>query len=317
MVLFSSGSTGQPKAAVHDALPLLERFKAPKRTFRSISFLLYDHIGGINTMLRILANGGCLVTVANRSVEGVLETIQKHKVQLLPTTPTFLNLLLVSGICEHYDLSSLKVISYGTEPMLESTLSRLAGLLGDDVRLVQTYGLSEVGILSSKSKSSDSLWMKLGGPGFELRVVDDILHIKSETAMLGYLNASSPFTSDGWMITGDRVEVDGEYYRILGRGSEMINVGGLKVFPAEIESVIQKADNVAQVSVYGQKNPLTGQIVCAQITLNGPEDRLPLTRRIKALCREKLERFKIPVKISIVSDSLHNARFKKRRNIDG
>jgi len=88
------------------------------------------------------------------------------------------------------------------------------------------------------------------GEGFETRVVDGILHIKAKSAMLGYLNSPSPFTEDGWTITGDSVEVDGEYMRFMGRQSEIINVGGEKVYPGEVESVIQEFDNVAEVTVF-------------------------------------------------------------------
>ena len=111
-------------------------------------------------------------------------------------------------------------MTYGTEVMPESTLKQFHELF-PKVLLLQTYGLSEVGILRSKSKSSDSLWVKVGGEGFETRVVDGMLEIKAKSAMLGYLNAESPFTEDGWFKTGDAVEVDGEYIRILGRKSEM------------------------------------------------------------------------------------------------
>ena len=120
--------------------------------------------------------------------------------------------------------------------MPENTLERIHELL-PGVRLQQTYGLSEVGILRSKSKSSDSLWVKVGGEGFETRIVDGMLEIKARSAMLGYLNAPSPFTNDGWLKTGDVVEQDGEYIRILRRDSEIINVGGEKVYPAEVERV--------------------------------------------------------------------------------
>src|SRR5258708_9480558 len=84
------------------------------------------------------------------------------------------------------------------------------------IRLLQTYGLSEVGILRSSSRSSDSLWVKIGGDGFRTPGVDGMLEIKARSAMLGYLNAASPFTADGWFQTGGDVEVDGEYFRVLG-----------------------------------------------------------------------------------------------------
>jgi long-chain acyl-CoA synthetase len=314
LVLFSSGSTGEPKAAVHDLVPLLEKFKVRRHRLRTISFLLYDHIGGINTMLYTLANGGCLVTVQDRNPDAVLQAVEKHRVELLPTSPTFLNLMLLSESYRRYDLSSLQTITYGTEPMSDTVLKRLHQLF-PHVALRQTYGLSEVGILRSKSSSSDSLWIKIGGEGYETRIVDSILEIKAKSAMLGYLNFPSPFTADGWFSTGDAVEVEGDYLKILGRKSEQINVGGEKVFPTEIENVILELPTVADVTVYGEKNAITGEIVCADITpaIEVCEPEREFVAEIKQHCRSKLQRYKVPVKIKIVDDRQYSDRFKKVR----
>jgi long-chain acyl-CoA synthetase len=316
LVLFSSGSTGKSKAAVHDLAAILEKFRTPRHSLRAISFLLYDHIGGVNTMLYTLSNAGCMVTVRDRSPDAVLAAVERHRVELLPTSPTFLNLVLLSEAYRRHDLSTLKTVTYGTEPMPESTLRRFHELF-PAINLLQTYGLSEVGILRSKSKSSDSLWVKVGGEGFETRVVDGILQIKARSAMLGYLNAPSPFTEDGWFHTGDAVEVDGEYIRILGRRSEIINVGGEKVYPAEVESVIQGLDNVAAVTVHGERNPITGQIVCARVTPLRTEDAKALAARVKAACRQRLRPFQVPVKVEVVEDRQYSERFKKTRVLDG
>lgn len=312
LILFSSGSTGKSKAAVHDLHGILQKFKVPRHTFRSISFLLYDHIGGINTLLYNLSNAGCIVTIQNRSPDDVLRIIEKYRIELLPTSPTFINLILLSEAYKRYDLSSLKTVTYGTEPMPESTLKRFHELF-PNVNLLQTYGLSEVGILRSKSRRSDSLWVKVGGEGFETRIVDGILQIKSKSAMLGYLNAASPFTEDGWFHTGDAVETDGEYIKILGRKSEIINVGGQKVYPAEVESAILEMDEVAEVTVYGEDNPITGHIVCANVTLSDTEEPKKTALRIKKFCRGKLEPYKIPVKVNLVHEKQYNERFKKAR----
>jgi long-chain acyl-CoA synthetase len=316
LLLFSSGSTGKSKAAVHDLVRLLEKFRTPRHTLRTISFLLYDHIGGLNTLLYTLSNGGCLVTVQDRGPENVLRTVEEYGVQLLPVTPTFLNLVLLSEAHMRHDLSSLKTVTYGTEPMPQSTLERFHAAC-PHVRLLQTYGLSELGILRSHSRSSDSLWVKVGGEGFETRIVDGILHIRAQSAMLGYLNAPSPFDEDGWMNTGDAVEVDGEYIRILGRKSEIINVGGEKVHPTEVESLIQEMDAVAEVTVYGEKNAILGNIVCARVRLREDEDRKAFSVRLKKFCKGRLQPYKVPVKVSFDDQAQYSDRFKKRRTGEG
>ena len=96
---------------------MLEKFKVPRHTLRTITFLLFDHIGGFNTLLYNLSNAGCVITVQDRRPETICRAIEQHRVQLLPTSPTFLNLLLVSEAWRKSDLSSLETVTYGTEVM--------------------------------------------------------------------------------------------------------------------------------------------------------------------------------------------------------
>ena len=197
--------------------------------------------------------------------------------------------------------------------MPESTLKRF-NYLFPNIKLLQTYGLSEVGILRSKSKSSDSLWIKVGGEGYRTRVVDGMLEIKAKSAMLGYLNAPNPFTDDGWFKTGDSVEVNGEYIKILGRKTEIINVGGEKVYPQDVENIILKHPRVLDALVYGEKNPIIGNIVCAKILLSELEDdNTIIIEDIKKHCKDRMQRFKVPVKITISKNRLFNNRMKKKR----
>ncbi len=312
LVLFSSGTTGRSKAILHDVSLLLRKYTTPRHDYTTLAFLLFDHIAGIDTLLYVLSNGSCLVTVPDRSPDTVCRAVERYRVEVLPVSATFLHLLLLSGAHERHDLGSLKYIAYGSEVMPEATLKRCAELF-PGVTILQKYGTTEVGTLRSKSKSSDSPWVKIGGEGFRTRVVDGILQIKAHSAMLGYLNAPSPFTEDGWFVTGDRVEVRGEYMRIHGRDSDLINVGGEKVFPTEVEDLILQLDNVADVTVYGEPNAITGNIVCADVSLVGPEDEREFIARVKRFCRERLQPYKVPVKVNIVQDHRFSQRFKKLR----
>jgi long-chain acyl-CoA synthetase len=312
LIIFTSGSTGKSKAALHNFTLMQEKFQAPRPAQRTLLFLLFDHIGGINTLLHVLANGGCAIIALNHSPEAVAKAIAKHRVQVLPTSPTFLTLLLLSGVHQRYDLCSLEVVTYGTEVMPESVLSKLNQLF-PLTRFHQTYGLTELGIMRSKSRSSDSLWFKVGGEGYETRIVNGMLEIKANSAMLGYLNAPAPFTPDGWYMTGDLVEIDGEWLKILGRKSELINVGGQKVYPSEVENVLQTMEGVAEVFVKGEANPITGNIVTAKVRLTKDESLRDFRIRLRAFCQDKLESYKIPMRVTLVNERLHSDRFKKNR----
>jgi acyl-coenzyme A synthetase/AMP-(fatty) acid ligase len=312
LILFTSGSTGEPKGVVHDFSRLLQKFRARRPAMRTLNFLLFDHWGGLNTLLHCLSNASPVVLPEQRTPESICRLLEDHRVELLPTSPTFLNLLLLSKAFQGRDLSALRIISYGSEPMPSTTLAGLRAAF-PDVELRQTYGLIELGVLRAKSLSSDSLWVKVGGDGYDVRVVDGILQIKAESALLGYLNAPSPMTEDGYFITGDRVELNGDYFRFLGRDSELINVGGQKVFPAEVESVLLECDLVEDAVVYGERHPVTGKIVCADIQLHGAADEAEARRTIKRFCAERLDAFKVPVKLRFVAGGLHSTRLKRMR----
>ena len=184
LVLFSSGSTGEPKAILHDLSLILKKFRIARHSYRTINFLLFDHIGGFNTLFYTLANLGCIVVPTDRSADSVAKAIEKHRVELLPTSPSFLNLLLLTNAHRNYDLSSLKLITYGTEVMPDRTLE-LANEAFPNVRFLQTYGLSELGILRSKSAANDSLYVKVGGEDYETKVVNGTLWIRASSSMIG------------------------------------------------------------------------------------------------------------------------------------
>jgi long-chain acyl-CoA synthetase len=313
LVLFSSGTTGASKGTVHDLERLLSKFRRPGRAMRTLAFYVFDHIGGLDVLFGTLHAGGCLVIPEDRTPEAVLGAVESHGVELLPVTPTFLHLMLLSEAHKRYRLETVQVVAYGAEPMPESTRLRLQAEW-PSARLVQTYGLSELGTLRARPREPGSPWLELSGEGQTYRVVDGILQIRSETSMLGYLNAPSPSTEDGWFITGDQVEVDGSSLRILGRKVETINVGGEKVFPQEVESVLLEFPGVIEAAVYGERNPITGNMVCARLRASVDVPEKEFVGRLKAFCRERLEPYKVPVRIRLDQTEQHGQRWKKERN---
>lgn len=313
LVLFSSGSTGVSKGTVHNAANLLRKFSAPGKNLRTLAFLLFDHIAGVDTLFYSLFNQSTLVLPEDRSPDAVCVLIAKHRIEVLPTAPSFLNVLLLSGAHKVHDLSSLKIITYGSEMMSASTLERCAEAF-PQARLIQKYGTSEIGALPSRSKSNASTWVKLGGDGFDWRIVDGKLEIQAKTAMLGYLNAPSPFTQDGYFITGDAVEVDGEFVRFLGRDSDIINVGGQKVYPAEVENLIRNLPEVEDVAVYGEAHAILGAAVVAKIKPVDSDTSLKALRiAIRGALSGQIEPYKIPQKYVLSLDTLTTARGKQIR----
>jgi long-chain acyl-CoA synthetase len=307
LVLFSTGTTGRSKAILHDLTLFLKRFETPRPTLRTLNFLLFDHIGGINTLLHTLFNKGVVVAPESRTVDSILETCRKFNVELLPTTPTFLRMMLMSGAVPSKVPECLKVITYGTERMDQPTLDELSELL-PKVDFRQTFGMSELGIVRVKSEARDSLYMKVGGEGVETRVVDGVLQIRSSSRMLGYLNAPSPFDAEGWYDTKDVVEVRDGYYKVTGRISDVINVGGLKFMASEVERVALQFPNVSLVKATPKPNPITGQHIelLVQPTIKDGVNKEALLEFLK----DRLQPHMVPKRIRVEEIAVGH-RFKR------
>jgi len=313
LVLFSSGTSGRPKAMVQDFGAMLATYESRRPNQLPVLALLgFDHIGGLNTLFGTLAAGALLVVPADRSVAAVVAAIARHRVAVLPASPTFLNLLLAAetpGVA----LASLRVITYGTEPMPESLLLRLRAAF-PRVRFIQTFGTSETGIYRTESPDADSTFLRLDDPGLEWKVVADELWLRSRTQIAGYLNDSNErFTAEGWFRTGDRVETraDGAI-RILGRLGEQINVGGEKLMPIEVEAVVLAVPGVLDCRVAGSPSALTGQTVTVDVVLAAGQDEEVVRSALRSACRSQLAPHKVPTKVRFVA-AVAGERLKKTR----
>ncbi len=312
VVLFSSGTTGKPKAMIHDLNSLLKVFLGKrKKSLNFILMLLFDHIGGLNTLFNCLSMGSTIVVPEHKTPESISSQIEKYKINILPSSPTFLNLILIGKYHQQYSFDSVKLITYGTERMPQALLTRLKDTF-PGIKFLQTFGTSETGIAITKSESSNSTFFKIDETSQAYKIVNNELWLRSKTQIQGYINSSNDsFTDDGWFKTGDIVEVKGEFLRIKGRKSEVINVGGQKVIASEIENTILELDGIIDCTVKGENNPITGQIVVAKILTN-KSDRKKAILEIKNHCRQKLESYKVPVKIKFIESLEHTDRFKKK-----
>ena len=306
LILFSTGTTGSPKAILHDLNLFLDKYQTPRPTLRTLSFLLFDHIGGINTLLHTLFNKGTVISTKSRKVKDILNICNKFDVELLPTTPTFLRLLLISGLIPKDFPKSLKIITYGTERMSQDTLDSLCKLL-PNIEFRQTYGLSELGILRVKSESRNSLFMKIGGEGVQTKIVDNILYIKSKNRMLGYLNAKNPFFDDGWYNTNDIVEEKDSFIKILGRSVDIINIGGLKFMASDVENVAQSYEDIKFSKIKKFDNPITGNHIELHIQIK-PTSNFDL-QKFKEYLSNKLPKHMLPLRIKI-KNIAYNHRYK-------
>src|SRR6266699_2948817 len=306
LVLLSSGSTGAPRAILHNFDSIVEeklrkRVRTRARPPKILMFLLFDHIGGLNSLLWALRVGGTAIVPRHRTPREICALIEKHEIRLLPTSPTFLNLILIGNCHQEYDLSSLRIITYGTEPMPEELLRRVNATF-PRARLLQTFGTSETGISTTTSESSRSTYFKIADENVQYRIVDGELQLKSSTQFLGYLNyPNDSLTDDSWFRTGDLVEENADgFIKINGHSKEIINVGGEKMLPLELESILLSSPLVDDCLVYGKANSITGQSVCVDIKPHGDMTRAELRKHVVEFLSGKVDQFKIPSKVNLI-----------------
>lgn len=312
IVFLSSGTTGKPKAILHKAESLFQKYEFSKKAFTTLAFLLFDHIAGIDTLFYTLSAGGALVCLEDRSPETVVRSLQENQIEVFPTSPSYINMLLLNDDFYQENLPNLKVITFGSERMSSYTLKNLQ-LKFHSVRILQKYGITEMGSPFVICKESDPAWIKIDRRNTDYKIEDDTLFLKSNSSMMGYIYEDRCESFDGWFNTQDKVEVDGEWIKILGRVTDIINVGGQKVYPAEVESVLLEIYNVKEVSVFSKENPIMGKVVGARFNLKKEESVTSLKKRVRQYCKDKLESFKIPVHIEITKENQVSERFKKVR----
>ncbi len=311
LIIFTSGTSGQPKAVLHDAQRFLARFDEASKAHTTIGFLLFDHIAGLDTACYTLAAGGTLVALADRRASTVRQAIASSQAEVLPASPSFLRLLCLDDEAA-LDLQSLRTVTYGSEPMDAATLERLQVML-PKAKLIQKFGTSEFGVVPARTKPDDGRFIELDESKVGIRIVEGMLHVRAPTAMIGYLGEAAPSVVDGWIATGDSVEQDGKWLRIIGRKSELINVGGEKVYPAEIEDVIRELPDIREVIVRGDPHPLLGKVIAARIRIGEGADPATVRKAVRKHCSARLARYKVPVNIELTETALTSERQKLLR----
>jgi len=315
----TSGTTGEPKLVQHTMHSLLGRIGHRHDTFHERArWLLTYHpatFGGLQVLLTALHDGADLVAVSKPSIPALRDAALEHQVTHISATPTFWRGFLLALGDRASDLK-VKQITLGGEIADEAVLQVLREKF-PSVPIRHIYASTEAGALFSVRDGHPGFpaeWLTTGVDGVQLRIIDGILQVRSPRAMVGYAApATSVTTNDGWLITGDQVDHVGHRVYFRGRQDSVLNVGGAKVKPEEIEEAILRIKEVADVHVYGVPNPLTGIVVAADIVPGPGKDAGDLRQLITARLRSVLEPYKIPRLIKFVESIPLSAAGKKQK----
>lgn len=312
LLVLTTGTTGLPKGARYTWANLAAQAKTKSDLAGSRWLLAYhlNHFAGLQMLVHVLANRATMVIPAGPEVEQAQRSLVEHRVEYVSGTPTFFRFLAAQMPESVSKTLALKQITLGGEAVPQDLL----GLLHErfpNAKVSQIFATTEIGSAFSVRDMSNglpaSLLEKKDENAPQIKIVDGELHILSTHGMLGYFGEPE-ITGPVWRATGDLVEQRGDRVYFVGRKSETINVGGVKVHPLPIEEVVVNVPGVVAAYCYGKKNPITGQIVAVDVLPEQGADRAALEEDIRRAC-ESLARHAQPRIIRFV-ESLEMANRK-------
>ena len=302
-VLLTSGTTGVPKLAIHTLSsltgPLDDGLAATSGIIWS-TFYDVRRYGGLQMLLRALLGGGSMVLSSQdeKPTEFLLR-LRRNRVTHVSGTPSHWRRALMSEAATAFSPSYVRLSG---EIVDQSILDRLK----------RTYPMADIGHAFASTEAGVAFDVRDGKAGFpasyigspdlkaELRVVDNTLRIRSSRTARSYIGA--PLNRhNGFVDTGDLVVLRGDRYYFGGRKEGIINVGGQKVYPGEVESIISQHPAVRMTRVWARRNPIIGSLVAADIMLLPGLTLAGVREDLLSHCRQHLEAWKVPASLHEVT----------------
>ena len=332
-LLYSSGTTGQPKGIVLSHDNLLKNGETLVNTwaFSSSDQLLHMlpiyHVHGLFVGLNtILLSGASMVWCEGFNAEEAIENLPNCTVMM--GVPTYYTRLLSNSKLKKECCSNMRLFISGSAPLLKETFVNFQDKTGHTI--LERYGMTETGMNTSNPLDGERRAGTVGLPlsGVTVRVVDGSgeemtmnetgdIQIKGHNVFSGYWRmpdkSAEDFTEDGFFNTGDKGSIDSDgYLSIVGREKDMIITGGLNVYPREIELIIDEINGVKESAVVGVADLDFGEAVIAVIVSDGS---ILDEEKIISLCKAQLANFKIPKRIYFIKDLPRNAMGKIQKNL--
>jgi acyl-coenzyme A synthetase/AMP-(fatty) acid ligase len=309
-ILLTSGTTGLPKLVLHSFETLagaLPRQPSSQRSMVWSTFYDIRRYGGLQMYLRAVLGGAPLVlSSAGESTKDFLTRGAEAGVTHISGTPSHWRKALMSGdariIEPEYVRLSGEVADQTVLDSLQSTYP--------NARVAHAFASTEAGVgfeVNDGKAGFPATFISAHDSPIEMKVQDGTLWIRSRRTAARYLgNAVAALAqSDGFVDTGDMVELSGDRYYFRGRKGGIINVGGLKVYPEEVEAVLNADARVRMSLVKAKRSPITGAVIAAEVVLaeaenSAPEALEPIKKDLLDACRRQLAAHKVPAILRFV-----------------
>jgi acyl-CoA synthetase (AMP-forming)/AMP-acid ligase II len=297
VIVATSGTSGPPKLVDHSWDSVLAAARLAEQWHGLAWLLVYDATrwAGIQVWIQAILTGGTLVVPASRDPDVVARALVAEKVAVLPATPTLLRRLLTSADRSLLAQASPSRITLGGEAADGSLLDQTKAAF-PAAKITQVYATTELGEVfrvADGRPGFPATWLGRSLPGGAR------ISTRRDGELLVQLSRDSAEVG-----TGDLVERRGDRFEFTGRRSDVIVVGGAKVFPKRVEEILRRVPGIAEARVYGLPSAITGELVAAEVVLTEPlpESASPDNIRTAALavCRESLESHSVPRVLDIV-----------------
>ncbi len=326
VILYTSGTTGKPRGAVLSHRAVLANGVALCRAWAMdpLDVLLHAlplfHTHGLLVALNCaLLSGASIILMPAFNAGEAVGLLGRATVFM--GVPTYYTRLLEQGALTRGSASGMRLFTCGSAPLLRRVWEEFHARTGH--RIVERYGMTEVGIITSNPLAGKQVAGTVGFPleGVEIKVpVGTVgeLCTRSAGAFSGYLNHPSETervtSSDGWVRTGDLGSVDGEgRVTLVGRAKELVITGGLNVHPLEVEAALQSLPGVVESAVFGVPHPDFGEAVVAAVVWGGEGEAVPDV--LQRCLGSHLASYKIPKRILSVDRLPRNAMGKVQKQV--
>lgn len=309
-LMLTSGTSGVPKIVGHTLEGLTGAIVAdgPARGAPPVWATFYDirRYGGLQIFLRAVIGGGSMVlSEPGEPISDYVARLREKAVTHISGTPSHWRKLLMSGAASGF---SPRYVRLSGEIADQAVLDGLRRAF-PSASIGHAYASTEAGVGFAVTDGLEGFPAAMIGAnrdGVEMKVLDGSLRIRSRRAAHAYVGrqATALTDNDGFVDTGDMVELRGDRYHFVGRRGGIINIGGLKVHPEEIEAVINRHAEVRMSCARSRRSPITGAIVVADVVLADgfdPSRSDELRDRIFADCRAHLASHKVPAMIKFVT----------------
>jgi acyl-coenzyme A synthetase/AMP-(fatty) acid ligase len=307
-LMLTSGTSGVPKIVGHTLEALTGAIVAdgPARS-AAVWATFYDirRYGGLQIFLRAIVGGGSMVLSSpHEALADHVARLQARGVTHISGTPSHWRKLLMSGSTSHF---FPRYVRLSGEIADQAVLDGL-GAAFPAASIGHAYASTEAGVGFAVNDGREGFPSDIIGvnrDGVEMKVEDGSLRIRSRRTAHAYIgrNAAELTDRDGFVDTGDMVERRGDRYHFIGRRGGIINIGGLKVHPEEIEAVVNRQPEVRMSRAKSRRSPITGSIVVVDVILADDADASrsdEIRKRILADCKASLAPHKVPAVIKFV-----------------